>query len=232
MPRLRLLILLTLLGFAPITHAAPTMSFTWDGCEGPLQRTPKGPGVYSLFVTATGVDQVHWAYEAQIQYATADSAVPDAWRFDQGGCRGTASARFHKAPASKEAAACPSFYGDQEAMFIHAIRPRNSEDLPEIREGSNLIVLAVAYRKPVTPDPNRRYFLFRIDFDHASGDCKGLDQGIAFLPVRSRCNFLIKDENGERHDVAFEAPQEPLVFGNVPKGTKWGQIRTQAGLPR
>ena len=233
MPRLPLLVLASLLGFAPIAHSAPTMSFRWDGCEGPIQRSPKGPGVYSLYVTATGVEQVHWAYEAQLQYANPGGTVPDAWRFDQGGCRGVPLAKFFNAPTGKtEATACPAFYGDQQPLFIHAIRPHNGQDIPEIHEGNHLIVMAVAYNKPVTPDPNQRYFLFRIDFDHSGEECKGLDQGIAFVPVRSRCNYLIKDENGERQNVQFEVPQENLAFGNVPKASRWGKIQTQTGLPR
>ena len=215
-------------------HAAPSISFTWDGCTGPVQKDVKGKGVYSIYVSATGMDQPHWAYEAQLLYANAGGTLPDAWRFDKEGCQ-KGLLTFQFAPAAAETTTCPPLYGHEPIMSIHATRPRNPEDPGDPTTSSNLVLLAVAYNHAVTSDPDKRYFLCRIDFDHgasvegagkAGSTCGGLEQGIVFTPVPSRCNYLVKDAEGVRHEMQFEVPKDPLVFGSVPK-TKWGQIVNQ-----
>ena len=235
--------LLALLGLAPTrsADAGAAFSLQWNGCEGPVHRTPSGPGVYSLYATATGMDQVHWAWEVRLHFGTPGGTVPDAWRFDQSkdACQGISRATFKEAPAAAEAAACPPLHGKAEFLTIHAIRQHIPDDERSVGEGEDVLIMAQAYKEGVTCDPKQRYFLFRLDFDHGSSvrgkaaadsSCGGFDQDIVFQPVAEQCNYLVKDAQGERHEIRFELPEAPLTFGSSATASRWGRIKGQ--LPR
>ena len=88
MQKLRMgLAILGTLAVAGVSQAAiGTVDMTWDSCTGPIDKTSNGGGVYNLFVTVIGHDEVQTAYEFEFVYGNASQQVPDAWRFDADAC--------------------------------------------------------------------------------------------------------------------------------------------------
>jgi hypothetical protein len=146
-------------------HAAATLALTWDSCTGPVDRVSSGPGPYSLYASVVGPNEPHKAYEVWVAIGDSQGLVPDAWRFDEAGCQGTARATVDHLPPAAEAAACPALQGDLQSLQIRAV------DLWPAAFGLPTtllrVVLASAYPAGVqNPDLNQRYFLARFAFDH------------------------------------------------------------------
>ena len=220
-------------------NAAPTLHFSWDSCTGPVQKTPSGPGSYTLYVTATGMDVPHWAYEGWFWLANSEGAVPDAWEFDANGCQ-AGRIQFTSTPAAGEESSCPTLYGSERHLCISGARFNGGYPFPA--EPGSLIfsfAAAYAYETGVVSDPNQRYLLYRVTFDMSGavegdtseGACGGLDQTVWIRPVRSQCSYL-DGPGGAGQDVPFDVPQEFVTFGGASATTPaatttWGLIKGQ-----
>ena len=231
-----------------LARANPSLSFTWNSCTGPIQQASTGPGTYSLYVTVTGVQAPHRAYEAWFSLAAVKGDVPDAWRFDESGCQGLSAIRFCP-PSPLDVPSlvddCPVMWGKGRFLVIHGIRPWISQDPPGVPSNGLVFELANAYDDVTTPDPNKRYFLYRVDFDHANSvagagtpgtSCGGFENDIVIRPIASRCNWLtVPPADQYPSEVRFDLPQPYAQFGDketvsdtTPAAlSSWGSIKAQ-----
>lgn len=225
-----------LLAPAPFAGATPVLSLTWDSCTGPVDKTPSGPGTYSLFASVTGIDQPHKAYEVWLAFGDANDAVPDAWRFDAAGCQGSALFRLDAVPAREIAAACPALSGGAETL------PSTSIGFwpPDFGVPTTLMRAFIinAYPSGITVvDPGQRYFLARFAFDHMYSvtgpgtpgeSCGGFEASICFRDVRGA--YLTMD--GLAVSFIGEGTQTATFNGGgcgaVPAHpATWGRIKNQ-----
>lgn len=243
MNRCLIAVFVVLCAASGLAHANPSLSFTWNSCTGPIQQTSTGPGTYSLYVSVTGVEDPHKAYEAWFSLAAAKGEIPDAWRFDASGCQGAAAASFCPpspldTPSLTED--CPVLWGKGRFLVLHDVRPANTVDDPAVPSNGLVFFLANAYDTVTNPDPNQRYFLFRVDFDHSNSvegastgtSCGGFENDIVIRAIPSRCNW-IRDDSLE--EIRMDVAQAYAQFGNketVSETTpallsSWGSIKAQ-----
>jgi len=210
---------LALLAFAGSSEATTgTLKIGWGGCnDSPitdLAITPQQATTANLVAFVTGQDDPTLSYQVWILYGNAATrTVPDAWRFDGGGCEGSLAVTLnHLAPATLSAT-CPSF---QDAGTAHpasiqikdlGLSPPNQPFATTLER----IVVANAYWDKVggmyvgnTPVAGRKYFLMDAEFnfasategptDGAAGTCGGLETPVCFNVVTA--SYLINDGSG------------------------------------
>jgi hypothetical protein len=217
-------------------HAAPTVTLTWDGCTGPVNKVSSGPGSYSLYASVIGMDEGHKAYEVWTKFGDASDTVPDAWRFDPAGCQGSAQAAVDYLPSAAIAASCPALHENLQSLQIITV-----DQWPETFDVPTTLMralVAVAYPAGVAnPDPAQRYFMARFAFDHANSvngpgtpgtTCGGLETPIYFGIFRSKYVTLDGLENsftyGENPVATFNAQTGAPVAAHP---STWGAIKNQ-----
>lgn len=224
-----LFVVLGLVAMCGMSQAADgVVDMTWDGCTGPLNKIPPPQGPLFLYLTVTGIDQLHKAYDVRFIYGNAAQQVPDAWRFDVDGCEGStliAQNVFSKA--------CPAFMqagtGNLQIRKVEFSPPTDPYVTTLMR-----VLLANAYAPVPSTNPGTTYLLEEVKFDltyavAGVGDppntCGGLEQELDFKV--NYASYL--DLNGI--EVPFGRARNPLqvsVDGSVPaRPTTWGAIRAQ-----
>ena len=227
--------IVSILACPATTRAANGLvDMTWDGCTGPVDKTPAPADFLSLFVTVSGMDQAHRAYDVRFLYGNASQEVPDAWRFDAEGCQ--TNARIQQDFASKE---CPSFAQETDSSAtiraVGFVPPTDAYAITLMR-----VIFAHAYAPGNAVDPATRHLLERIQFDlndavagpGTATTCGGFEQAICFAITHA--TFLDLDRN----EVPFVRARTPLTVsfngpiatcpGVVPvRPETWGSIKSQ-----
>jgi hypothetical protein len=183
---------------ASTAHANGIVSISWDRPAGPGQppiiwRTFEGPTPVDVYVTVSGMStpiraqQVHLAMNTDPFCSLTRDTIPDAWRFDEGGCQagrvcftGKGLSELHPGPLE------PGY---------RKISDVTASDVTSIR-----FVLAEIYPDVMYPDPAKSYTLFHLRFDHtqsvagrdAGTDCGGAEREV-YLTLH-RASYL--DEAG------------------------------------
>jgi len=229
---------LLLLVSAP-AWSAPTVSMSWDNCTGPINQANTGPHMYSLYISVVGIDRAHKAFEVWGAYGTAENTTPDAWMYDVLDYGELAVPPAVSAtPEAELSKVCPALSGGLRGLFLSAVRPRPTFDTA-FPPGTMQFYVANAYDDNVTFDPNQRYFVARIDFDHTTsvegegvpGTSRGgFEQAIWFRAQADHCNLLGLDGIEYRMDSGSGAVL--ATFGGSPDLTPaaaktWGQIKNQ-----
>jgi len=219
-------------------YAAPTVTLTWDGCTGPVNKVSSGPGSYSLYASVLGMDVGHKAYEVWIKFGDASDTVPDAWGFYPAGCQGSARAAVDYLPSAAIAASCPALHENLQSLQIIAVDQWPATfDVPTTLMRA---LVAVAYPAGVaSPDPGQHYFMARFAFDHTSSvngsgspgtTCGGFETPVDFGIYRS--NYVTLD--GLEH--SFTYGENPVATFNAQAGSgapvaahpsTWGAIKNQ-----
>jgi hypothetical protein len=226
--------MLGILAVAGVSHAAVgTVSMTWDGCTGPVDKTTNVGASYALFLSVIGQDEPHKAYDVRFLYGNASQEVPDAWRFDAAGCEG--STLIQQNVISKS---CPAFM--QSAANLQIRKVQFSPPLDPFATTLMQVLLANSYSAGVTSvDPNTRYLLEQVRFDLTDAvagagsppaTCGGFEQAMCFR--LSRAVWL--DLNGSEHyfelesyntHASFNGPS-PCAFSPA-RATTWGSVKGQ-----
>ena len=160
------LVLLLGVAQAPSASGDGSISISWDRPAGPGQppitwRTFDGPGPVDVYVTVNGMSSPIQAQEVLLVMSTNPfcafnrDTIPDAWRFDEGGCQ--------------EGRSCFTGKGLRELLGGQPLEPgylsisdvAGSPDLQTIR-----FVLAERYPAVMHPDPTKSYTLLHLRFDH------------------------------------------------------------------
>jgi len=156
----------------------------------------------------TGHSGAHKAYEFFLTCKDGDGEIPDAWRFDVGGCQpaGTVSID-HLWPDMIKT--CPGFQGTNQSIQYRGYefaRPFHG------LEGSPMVIyFANSYPAGVSsPSPSTRYVLGRVLFDHtnsvleeeaAAGLCGGLARPMCFTLLPSWVHYLLPDGTQRSFDI-------------------------------
>jgi hypothetical protein len=226
--------MLGILAVAGVSHAAVgTVSMTWDGCTGPVDKTTNVGGPYALFLTVIGQDEPHKAYDVRFLYGNASQEVPDAWRFDAAGCEG--STLIQQNVATKT---CPGFMQSAPGLQIRKVQfsPPSDPYVTSLMQ----VLLANSYNAGVTTvDPNTRYLLEQVVFDLSAAvdgagsppaTCGGFEQTMCFRLTLA--TWL--DLNGSEHyfvledfnlHASFNGPS-PCAFSPA-RATTWGSVKNQ-----
>jgi hypothetical protein len=186
---------------APSASADGTISISWDRPAGPGQppitwRTFDGPGPIDVYVTLNGMSSSIQAQEVSLVMSTNPfcvfnrDTIPDAWRFDEGGCQAGRSCFTGKG--------LRELLGGQplEPGYLSISDVAGSPDLQTIR-----FVLAELYPAVMHPDPTKSYTLFHLRLDHGlsvAGPSTGSGCGHAddevYLAL-SRASYLDSEGN-------------------------------------
>ncbi len=250
--RLRAHTLATLAGLAlagPSYASNGLVDLSWNQCSPVVSDlTTNTPGLYSLFVSVTGFDQPHQAYESTLLYGDANGAVPDAWRFDPVGCEGTPFVRIDHIAPSSVAKVCPSFQGAASTAQVKAV-----DFVPPSDTGSGYLLTQMrctlfnVYPNDGAGSPNFnpavRYFLMRVEFDLTyavtgattpNASCGGWEQPMCFQLGRAGYLDLAGTEVPFGRSTPFgQAPIVTFNGGGVNCGTSparpatWGSIKNQ-----
>ena len=238
MKQRHLLPLLLLFVSAP-AWSAPTVSMSWQNCTGPINQPNTGPHIYSLYVSVVGIDRPHSAFEVFGAYGTAENTTPDAWTYDilDYGELAVPPA-VSVIPDAELSKVCPALNGGRRGLFISGVRTRTPDD-NAFPIGTMLFLVANAYDKIENFDPNQRYFVARIDFDHTTsvegegvpGKSRGgFEQALWFRAQADRCNLLGLDGIEYRFDSGNGAVLATFgATGDLTPAatTTWGQIKSQ-----
>lgn len=232
--------------------AAGRISLSWNGCS-PIVSDISSDGAhpYSAYVSVIGQSELHTAYQwyAYLRRVSDPYPFPDAWRFDALGCQTSGLIRIDHLPSATLAKTCPAFAGAGPAttqikeFSFNALTSRATIRFESIYPNG---VAAV--------DPNTRYFLGRVEFDHTFSvvgpgtpgadpgspalTCGGFeaDMRLSFLTECSDPRFCTQsyvnwlDPQGVGH--AFEIENPTLTFcgscGPTPAvRSTWGAIKGQ-----
>jgi len=215
--------------------AVGTVDLSWTGCSVlTSDRTPTADDSNVLWVTVTGHDDPHKAYEAWIVVHDAEGGLPDAWRFDDysNGCQGMSSVRIDHTSKS-----CPSFSGDLPSIQIKNFGPPPASfGLPA---GAMMAVIANAYPAGVSDsNAETRYFLASFRFDHAQSvegvspdaeHCGGFETPVSFYLHAPRVKYV--DLSGDEQFFAVGNAIATVHGGagqSLPAATTtWGAIKGQ-----
>lgn len=196
----------------------PYTWLSWATCEPQtLNQNFTGPGIYDLVVAARDLPPTTSGHDSQIQVlfnGDFTPALPDAWRFDNGGCQGPS--RLQAEPVA--VGGCPALLGANAVThFSYTIAPNGPE-----------LDLTATY-DDLASDPSARYVLWRIRFDHSNSiagsdsnptTCDGAETGLQF-ELRSQV-FL---GNGGQLD----APGGSALWQGGPpvraQQTTWGHLK-------
>jgi hypothetical protein len=143
------------------------VDLSWGTCSPVVTdiASPSGEPL-SLVASQVGNDETHNAYQVWFEIAGAGDDLPDAWRFDEGGCRDGAGYSINHLPPAALAKACPAFQGKAFSLQIKRYRIVPDEmGRPTPRAQG---FLACTYPDGATSDPAQRTFLAEFQFDHAA----------------------------------------------------------------
>jgi hypothetical protein len=170
--RTRLTFAFTVCGLAVATpgHAANgVVDLTWGGtCTPIVQVITPTAGPTSMIASELGNDQTHNAYQVRVLIGSAARTVPDAWRFDAGGCQQVwnfNALSIHHVPPATAAKTCPAFQGTNPISYqlkhYAFVDPGGIHPTSIMRSH-----LANTYPAGMTAVATTRYFLAQWVFDH------------------------------------------------------------------
>ena len=194
-----------------------------------------GAPALQAWVSVLGHDVPHAGYEFRIAVADAQGSLPDAWRFDTGGCQDPSRIRIETIPPSEQQI-CQAFqdWGPYERSYSLA-----TPDLG-LPATAAVIRLAITYPEPNSTriDPTRRYYLGTVTFDHSNsvvgsatepGTCGGLERGMCLTLLPAHVSYMRTD--GTRVPFSIGNGTITLNGGDcaaVPAGpSTWGTIKAQ-----
>lgn len=200
----------------------PYAWLSWATCEPQTQNQNfLGPGVYDLIVSARDLPPTTSGHDSRIYVlfnGDFTPALPDAWRFDIGGCQGPG--RLQAYPVA--VAGCPALLGANAVTNASFVMDPNGPELHLTATYDNL-----------ASDPNARYVMWRIRFDHSNSiagsdsdptNCDGAGTPLQFdLDLHSQV-FL---GNGGHVDMAPDGGAA-LWQGGPPvrtQPTTWGRLK-------
>jgi hypothetical protein len=209
--------------------AAPLMQYSWDDCTPVVARKDfAGPGVYTQAVSALGLDQPIQNFSLVIGFLS--DPIPPAWFFSDlcGFFCATACQPAGRVSLLQGGTACDTLPGfTMTAQYWVNLTP-----------GLSGITITGTRTGSFTPDPNKRYTLARMAFNHSgsvagaggSGTCGGADQ-----PLRFRIGDLYLNGVDQRGHATWEnciaAWNSDPDFTDCPlvvpvKNRTWGQIKS------
>ena len=142
--------------------AAPMASIHWGTCPFPVSNSPNRDATngtaQTITVTGTGLNGPVRRVELYLVLYAGGSGVPDAWRFDPGGCQaGHLQYNFDPDPPS-----CPSLRG---APAPGALQFEYRTYPPGGWTQANEVLTYSALFDPIATTPSVTYTLLRLDLD-------------------------------------------------------------------
>jgi hypothetical protein len=196
---------------------------SWGTCSPQVSTQDfHGPDVYTLIASVRGVPMVNVGHDTEITIAPG---VPDAWRFDDGGCQTLKRIDLKNEPLGAD---CPAMLG------FNSLTITDYQEDPH-GAGSATLRLAITYDDLAT-DPNQRYVLWKIGFDHSHSvagtdndpaTCDGVD-----VPVTLTVMTHILLTYGQYQLPAAPEPSDSEVRWTglmVPvrtQNTTWGRLKS------
>lgn len=219
--------------------AAGIVSVTWDGCTGPLSKTVLPGSQPALFASVIGQSEAHQGYQVDLEIsqdcAGNPTSIPDAWRFDTGGCQPFGALHFDWLAPAEVAATCPSFRPSSVPAYL-----LNRYYYDATTGRAHLGVASVYPDGVASADPGQRYFLARIVFDQGhgivgpsvSGFCGGLETPMCFKVTELIWLNSAGDDLTWQTDTPCLTVNDPAGTSgcNLPtasRATTWGAIRGQ-----
>ena len=215
--------------FAGAAHAAPgCVRLSWGDCPNWNMDRSFVPAIQNLVVSAAGVGDANVGTDLNIHI---HPAVPDAWRFDDGGCQCPTPAlcglTINSISFSKS---CPVMKGNNSLVITnYSIAGTGDADLR----------LAITY-DAVPPPATARVTLWQLLFDHSFSNvgptpsdlstCGGAEQCQQFFVTQA---ILLASTGVAENMSGCDAPQSaPYATwqgsSNCPVGTQpatWGKLK-------
>jgi hypothetical protein len=186
------LIALLLQAVAVPVQAFPTTSIHWGSCPAFLGSDRYDPTSTSetITVTGNGLSGTIRSVRFTILIWAGGSQVPDAWRFDPGGCE-VGSFAIGQTPAGR---LCPPLRGthasESSKVDYLAFPPGGWSD------GREIVRYGVIF-DPLVADPTTTYTIARLDIDHSNAILGGTREA-------GSCNCLERPLCISLHDVVYE----------------------------
>src|SRR5262249_27673628 len=99
--------------FGPGVNFAGHSQLSWEVCTPQnWNQTFNGPGTYHLIVTVQGVSSANVGHHTEL--VIQRPGIPDAWRFDDGGCQGLS--RVHADAVA--VTGCPPMVGSNPVVLL------------------------------------------------------------------------------------------------------------------
>ena len=230
-----LLSLAAVAALSPSPAFAQSIDLSWQTCSPIVVDWTAQPGAtVSVIASVTGQSQPHKAYELWWIVGDAESRIPDAWRFDSGGC-GAGLCEIAPQPLSGLAKSCPALVPtatQQVAISLFQLAPGGLGYPTSMGSGS----IAVAYPSGSSAtNPGSRYHAARFTFNFAyavnglgngSSTCGGLERPLTLRLVRERVSWL--DMNDMEHDWNVGNGMITVNGGTIANpASTWGQIKGQ-----
>lgn len=213
--------LAALLMLAACAHAAPSIRYSWDGCDPlVLNRDFAGPGHYTQTISVVGLVLPGTTLQMSIEVGPG---LPSAWSFYFSGCQG--ESRLTVGTVAEGSQAIPG-------LLVTA------RLAPPITEPGFRLHITAAAPPGFTPDPTARYALAVVDFDHSAtttglvdppGRCGGGDLPFCFgieslslnggLPGR---DFVLEDDL-----LTWNLASTPgrCPFPVAARSSTWGRLK-------
>jgi hypothetical protein len=221
-------------------HSTPgTVDLSWNACAPVIASVDSVQQIrsISLYVSVLGHDEEHTGAGVELVYGNGSTlTVPDAWRFDAGGCLGTAERTYDLLAPAEVAATCPSF--DPRPLLLQQFEVgfvRSNEPYPPTMMRIYLSNQQLTVNTRQT-NPNQRYFLARILFYLSKAvDGTALNPGTGGGLETPMCYFLLS-----ARFATASLSVVPFALGNralsirgscdiqtpaIP--TTWGQLKSQ-----
>ena len=218
------------------TAEAQTVDFSWDACTPILtdRAAPNPGGPVTAFVTLTGQTEAYRGFQATWVVGDPNDELPDAWRFEVGGCNdGFFVGR--PLPPAELAASCPPFVPGSVAQVIVSDFRFVPDGLGYPKSMGRGVLAIVTQEDLLIPNPNLRYHLarFTFDFSHSAFgpgvpgvSCGGLETPMTLTLVPHRMSYL--DAASIEHFWAIGNGVITLNGAAVPaRPSTWGSIKGQ-----
>jgi len=228
------------LSLAGHAHAAGIVSLTWDGCTGPSTKTVVTGSAPELYVSLIGQSDalVSYSFNLVISRDCTDPAhpdggpIPDAWRFDPGGCQGgllqVDGAQGPSVPS------CPNLAGTGIPLLIQSYAYEDAT-------GNAVFHFARSFENGsfAAPDPSVRYFVARLRFFQEFGvvgpsgpdACGGLETPLCIQLVDTRYDTGEVEKDWARANACVSVNDPGRISGcespTPVRATTWGAIRGQ-----
>jgi hypothetical protein len=146
-----------------LAHGQGAVRITWDSCSGVHQKTIVAGQPASLYASVIGHSSAITEYQVSLLIGTGAiepwKAVPDAWRFDAGGCQGPARLAMDLVGNK----ACPNLVGaaptEQTTSYQYD---------PVTKLASSQYAVRFLNAGTGALNPGQRYLLARWTFDHSA----------------------------------------------------------------
>jgi hypothetical protein len=231
---------LAALGAAGISHAQ-TADISWDNCFPLVVNKDIGAaaGPVTFYASVVGQSVPHQAYQVWLLIGDANQTLPDAWRFDSGGCN-AGFFNYAAQPPVALAKSCPGFVPQATQAFPVGIFQLAPPGLGYATTTGNGFI-ANAYPAGVpSPNPATRYHLcgFTHDMTFASvgptpvdlSTCGNVETPVCINLIRNRVSWL--DMAGA--EFVFAIGNGTLTVNSIAgcpavpaKAKTWGEIKGQ-----